>query len=326
MNSRRRPEWGIIFMKRFILPSAPDKAGIVRLSGDDYHYLVRVRRFIVGTEFSALLPDGEAIRARVRSVSAERGAGVLEVECLAERCQTPLAEGCQTLLAGGCQTPSAEGYQTPPTKKCLTPSPPIVLFQAIPKGAKMDLIVRQATEGGVSEILPFVSAYSVPKIADKRSEDSAVSDKTARWRRIVREARQQSGSETATVVHEPFSVDELLRYWEGIKNQYSSVNAAAVGIFLHPPALLPAVTRLPLVRANSFHASLDEPPGCVALAVGPEGGFSPEEAACFISADFKPLDLGNTILRTETAAVYAVAAVRIILLERASWILKSLPR
>jgi 16S rRNA (uracil1498-N3)-methyltransferase len=317
---RRRPEWGTIFMKRFILPTLPDKAGIVRLSGDDYHYLVRVRRFIVGTEFSALLPDGEATRARVRTVSAVRGAGELEVECLGGGCQTPLlAEGCQTLLAGGCQTP-------PSRERCQTPSPLIVLFQAVPKGAKMDLIVRQATEGGVSEIVPFVSAYSVPKIADKRSEDSAVSDKTARWRRIVKEARQQSGSETATVVHEPFSFDELLHYWDGIKNQYSGGNATAVGIFLHPAALLPVATQLSLVRVNSFHACLYEPPGCVALAVGPEGGFSPEEAMRFIAADFKPLDLGNTILRTETAAVYAVAAVRIILLERASWIPNSLPR
>jgi 16S rRNA (uracil1498-N3)-methyltransferase len=187
----------------------------------------------------------------------------------------------------------------------------------------MDLIVRQAAESGVSEIVPFVSAHSIPKIADKRNEDSAGSDKAARWRRIVKEARQQSGSETATVIHELLSFDELLRHWQDVKNR-CGVNAAAVGIFLHPSALLP--TTLPQARANSFHACLDEPPGCVALAVGPEGGFSPEEATRFIAADFKPLDLGNTILRTETAAVYAVAAVRIILLERASWILNSLPR
>jgi 16S rRNA (uracil1498-N3)-methyltransferase len=187
----------------------------------------------------------------------------------------------------------------------------------------MDLIVRQATEGGVSEIVPFVSAYSVPKLADKRSKDSAVSDKTARWRRIVREARQQSGSETATEVHESFSFDELLRHWEDIKNRYRG-NFVAVGMFLHPATVL-AATPL-LIKANSFHACLAEPPGCVALAVGPEGGFSPEEASRLLAADFKPLDLGNTILRTETAAVYAVAAVRIILLERASWILNSLLR
>jgi 16S rRNA (uracil1498-N3)-methyltransferase len=276
-------------MKRFILPAAPDKAGIVRLFGDDYHYLVRVKRFSAGSEFAALLPDGTAAQVRVRAVGVE----ALEAECLA-------------------------------VEKCLTPSPFIALFQALPKGAKMDSIVRQAVEGGVSEIVPFVSAYSVPKIADKRNKDSAVSDKTARWRRIVREAIHQSGSATPTAVHEPLSFDELLHHWEGMKNKHSDDSAPVVAIFLHPATLLPPEAAP--VSASSFHACLDEPPAYVALAVGPEGGFSLEEAARFIAADFKPLDLGNTILRTETAAVYAVAAVRIILLERSSWILNSLPR
>jgi 16S rRNA (uracil1498-N3)-methyltransferase len=59
----------------------------------------------------------------------------------------------------------------------------------------------------------------------------------------------------------------------------------------------------------------------VVLAVGPEGGFSPEEVSRFLAAGFKPLVIGNTILRTETAALYAAAAVRIILLERTAWTL-----
>ncbi|MDR3304282.1 MAG: 16S rRNA (uracil(1498)-N(3))-methyltransferase [Treponema sp.] len=267
-------------MKRFILPEAPDKAGMVHLSGSDYHYLVRVRRFTAGAEFSALLPDGAPTRVRVRSISAAQLAG----ECLPER---PCERGAPT------------------------PVPTIALFQALPKGVKMDLIVRQAAEGGVSEIVPFVSAYSVPKI-----EGGMASDKQARWERIVREARQQSGSEVATEIHTPLSFDGLLSHWEVMKNQYSV--EAATGIFLHPAALLS-----PASASGSFHACLEAPPGYVALAVGPEGGFSAEEAARFIAADFQPLDLGNSILRTETAAVYAVAAVRIILLERASWIRKS---
>jgi 16S rRNA (uracil1498-N3)-methyltransferase len=57
------------------------------------------------------------------------------------------------------------------------------------------------------------------------------------------------------------------------------------------------------------------------LAVGPEGGFSPEELARFAAAGFKPLVIGNTILRTETASLYAAAAVRVILLENTTWTL-----
>jgi 16S rRNA (uracil1498-N3)-methyltransferase len=60
----------------------------------------------------------------------------------------------------------------------------------------------------------------------------------------------------------------------------------------------------------------------VVLVVGPEGGFSPEEAALCVTAGFKPLTMGNTILRTETAALYASAAIRIILLESDLWMPK----
>jgi 16S rRNA (uracil1498-N3)-methyltransferase len=60
-------------------------------------------------------------------------------------------------------------------------------------------------------------------------------------------------------------------------------------------------------------------PGFVALAVGPEGGFSPREVSLFMAAGFRPLLMGNTILRTETAALYGTAAIRIILLESKAW-------
>ena len=76
---------------------------------------------------------------------------------------------------------------------------------------------------------------------------------------------------------------------------------------------------LPLEN-KSLHGYLGKcTPEMVALAVGPEGGFSSAEAGRFIAAGFKPFTIGDTILRTETAALYAAAAVRILLLERDSW-------
>ncbi|MDR2417949.1 MAG: 16S rRNA (uracil(1498)-N(3))-methyltransferase [Treponema sp.] len=266
-------------MKQFILRSAPDELGIVRLSGTDYHYLARVRRFTAGTVFNALLPNGETARIRVRAVSGNW----LEGERIADAA---------------------------PARMQSVAIPLISLFQALPKGTKMDLIVRQAVECGVAEIVPFTSAHSVPKIADDK-------DRIARWERIVREARQQSGSSVATVVHAPLSFDGLLQHWNAMQEQHG---AGVKGIMLHP-----LVAQAALV---SFHACLEHSDTCksIALAVGPEGGFSPNEASRFAAAGFTALTLGNTILRTETAAVYAVAAIRIILLERASWILNSSAR
>ena len=266
-------------MKRFILGTEPDSNGLVRLTGADYHYLVRVRRFAAGESFPALLPSGEAIVIRVCAIAD----GVLTGECGSESGESAAAPG--------------DGL------------PPILLFQALPKGEKMDLIVRQAAEGAVSEIVPFISEYSIPKIKER---SGAAADpgrhKCARWERIVREARQQSGSATATAVKPPLSMDGLFAHWEALKQKQPAV----LGLLFH---------HLPLAQA-SLHGYLDSDPGAVALAIGPEGGFSPAEAERFLAAGFKPLTIGNTVLRTETAALYAAAAIRIILLERNAWEMK----
>jgi 16S rRNA (uracil1498-N3)-methyltransferase len=255
-------------MKQFILSDPPDSAGLVHLCGGDFHYLVRVRRLRPGAAFDARLPGGEPVRLQVVSLT--------DTTLVARR------------LAG-------EASSFPDFL------PPIILFQALPKGAKMDLIVRQAAEGGLTEIAPFVSAYSVPRPGenDRRLE---------RWRRIIREARQQSGSGIATAVREVRTLDSLLEYWRDLQTRYER----PAGLLFHQTPL----------EQGSFHGYLDKRPDLVVLAVGPEGGFSPEEAVLCVTAGFKPLTMGNTILRTETAALYASAAIRIILLESDLWMPK----
>jgi 16S rRNA (uracil1498-N3)-methyltransferase len=59
------------------------------------------------------------------------------------------------------------------------------------------------------------------------------------------------------------------------------------------------------------------------LAVGPEGGFAALEAEAFMAAGFAPTLVGANVLRTETAALFAIAAVQTVLLEKASWMLKT---
>jgi 16S rRNA (uracil1498-N3)-methyltransferase len=267
-------------MKRFILPALPDDRGLIRLAGRDFHYLVRVRRLREGDLFDAVLPDGRAVRVLAQS--------------LADKC-----------LTGEC---------LPVELPDETALPPIILFQAMPKGARLDLIVRQAVEGGIAEIRPFVSAYSVPHISGEASPGKGggadASKRVERWRRIVKEARQQSGSSRATEIAAPCTVEEALGYWETLKSRH----ARPRGIILHP------FSGDPLVK-GSFHGYLYDNPDLVVIAVGPEGGFSPGEVSRFVEADFKPLVIGNTVLRTETASLYAVAAVRVILLENTAWTL-----
>jgi 16S rRNA (uracil1498-N3)-methyltransferase len=257
----------------------PDPVGRVCITGRDFHYLVHVRRLRPGAVFTGVLLDGETARVRVLSLAD----GHLTGECL---------------ISGSL--PQGEGA----TGSRMRPLPPLVLFQALPKGTKMDLIVRQAAEGGVTEIVPFISAYSVP-----RPEDSG--SRLERWRRIIREARQQSGSKIATEVREAVAFDVLLNYWEELRGKHERT----AGLFFHQDPL----------AQGSFHEYLDRYPDLTVFVVGPEGGFSPEEVSRCMAGGFKPLTMGDTVLRTETAALYAQAVIRIILLESALWMSKVNP-
>lgn len=258
-------------MKCFILTEHPDSQGLVRLSGKDYHYLARVRRLTPGSVFNARLPEGEEVAVQVKSLEGAR-------------------------LLGKCLfNPESAGDTLPP----------IALFQALPKGAKMDLIVRQAAEGGLTEIVPFTAEHSIPKPGTGREGE----EKRERWERIIKEARQQSGSRIATAIRAPRTIDALLEYWKTLKSRYPG----ALGVLMHQDPL----------EQGTLHGYLSSIPEFIALAVGPEGGFSSGEVVRFLAAGFKPLIIGNTVLRTETAALYGAAAIRIILLESASWTVNS---
>jgi 16S rRNA (uracil1498-N3)-methyltransferase len=101
-------------------------------------------------------------------------------------------------------------------------------------------------------------------------------------------------------------MDELFRYWERIRRE------GVLALLIH---------EIPLAKCG-FHRYLETVPELVALAVGPEGGFSPMEADAFIGTGFKPVTLGDTVLRTENAALYSIAVVRTLIFERHSWTTK----
>ena len=281
-------------MKQFILESEPDKDGTIRLKDNDYRYLVRVRRLAAGEFFPAILPDGKETLVKILSINR----GILTGRCTFD----------EENLSPSAPLHSKEMQIKPETKL-----PPIILFQALPKADKMDLIVRQAAEGGITEIVPFVSEFSVAKI-------NADGQKILRWERIIKEARQQSGSKTATSVRRPLTMNELFKYWEKLNK---TAEAGALGLlFHHSPCRLPKNGKERGLEKESLHGYLNSIPGLAALAIGPEGGFSDKEVSLFIENSFKPLTIGDTILRTETAALYCAAAIKILLLEKDSWELK----
>jgi 16S rRNA (uracil1498-N3)-methyltransferase len=258
--------WIFEKLKQFILqtPLLPD--GRVILSGKDYHYLVRVRRVEAGDVINALLPDG--IQAKLAVVSV----------------------GKDTLLCDCTKT----------DENLRLDAPSIVLRQALPRPAKMDLLVRQATEGGVSVIVPFVGRHSV--------KEAGAPSRLERWRRIVREARQQSGSPVATTVadiHE--NAAAALDYYRKTRVQ----NTAA--LVLHEKKS---------GADGVLHRELASRPEQVFIVIGPEGGLSDDETATFIENGFIMVNMGENVLRVETAVAWAVGVVSVLLREASFWTLK----
>lgn len=162
------------------------------------------------------------------------------------------------------------------------------LFQFMPKPQKMDLIIRQSTECGVSVIVPIVGDFSVNQDGKGRLE---------RFERIIKEARQQSGSPISTKVLEPVSVEKAAALW----NTETSKGKTKAYI-LHEDG----------EQAKDLKSLLksEEEPEKIALAVGCEGGFSPKEFEILKQADFLPLHFNTNVLRAETAALYGIAVLQ----------------
>jgi 16S rRNA (uracil1498-N3)-methyltransferase len=276
-------------VRRLILENPPDARGRIRLEGSDFRYLARVLRKAPGDAFRVLLPGGLEAFAEVVSIDAQG------LEATIGRRGQSVGEDQRAAASSDSGTADA-------VRRAFVPAlPPFVLIQELPKAMKMDDIVRQATELGVSLIIPFISDHSVSRPEGTK----AAGNKRERWLRIVKEARQQSGSDIVTDVLEPVKLPEALGAWD----DFARARGGGTAIFLHQDPL----------AQGTMHGYLSRDPNSIALAVGPEGGFSETETKVFAAAGFHPAILGVNILRTETAAVSALAAAQVIILEKTSW-------
>ena len=154
-----------------------------------------------------------------------------------------------------------------------------VLFQGVPKGDKMDLIVQKATELGVSVIVPVMMTRSVVRLDPKDRLK-----KQERWQKIAREAGKQSGRCVIPEVHVPVSLKE------------SEASIRALDAVAVPWESGKDTGPLAFVRAHPDIRSLG-------IVIGPEGGIDEKELELAISTGFKPITLGKRILRTETAGM-----------------------
>jgi 16S rRNA (uracil1498-N3)-methyltransferase len=161
----------------------------------------------------------------------------------------------------------------------------IALFQGLPKAGKMDMIIQKSVELGVAEIYPVACARCV-------AAGEAVSEhRLARWRKISAEAAKQCRRGLAPRVHSLLAFDAAL----------SAMRGSALMLF-------PYECETERSLKSCLRGLAGKPDG-VALIIGPEGGFSREEAGALISAGAVSVSLGAAILRTETAGPAAVAMI-----------------
>ena len=161
----------------------------------------------------------------------------------------------------------------------------ITLVQAVPKGDKLETIVRAATELGVARIVPALTARTVVRLAERQA-----AARLARWQRVVREAAKQCGRPVVPYVVPPRtlpdcldearSADVALCLWEGSAQRLDAA----------------------LVEAGS--------PRRVALLVGPEGGLERREVDAARERGWRVVGLGARILRTETAGPALIAILQ----------------
>ena len=161
----------------------------------------------------------------------------------------------------------------------------ITLFQAIPKGKTFELIIEKATELGAKRIVPILSqrVVSTPEKPERKLE---------RWKLTAIESIKQCGSPWLPAIERPVKLQDA------IKNDLS--------FDLSLVASLQSGAKYPKQWLDNLKSTSVKTTD-IAIWVGPEGDFTPEEVALLEYAGARPITLGDLVLRVETAAIYCLS-------------------
>ena len=267
-------------MRQFILEKQNIKNGLINLEGKDFRYLRQVLRVKIGDMVNVRLPDGTLENSTVAKID-DKGKKITLQICASTDQSLNLSKG----ITRGVQSTEIDGK---------LPDIEYWLFQFLPKPQKLEQIVRQATECGVSVIVPIIGEYT-----EKSSVFALEGNKKERIERIIKEARQQSGSPVDTQLHAVVKLEEAIDLW----NEICAEENASLGFVLSERDDCEGSLNEIIERKGTLKK--------VAVAVGSEGGISPEEVTSLQEkALFHPIHFAVNILRCETAALYGIAAVQ----------------
>jgi 16S rRNA (uracil1498-N3)-methyltransferase len=235
---------------RFHLPPDAVDGDRVVFDSATAHHLGRVLRAATGQVVQAVDAGGQLLAVRLTAISARGAEGVVI-------------------------------HRAPLTTES---SLDLTLAQAVPKGDKMEHVVRMVTELGVTRVIPLLTERTVVRLEPGRSDS-----RLERWRRIAREAAQQSGRAAVPEIVAPTAISAwrpdpaagglVVCFWEAEERPLDAIL---------PPG--------PCRRATAV--------------VGPEGGLTAGEVAHLASAGALVASLGPRLLRTETAGPVAVALLQ----------------
>lgn len=231
---------------------------------------------LAGTEGTALLPmAADDVHHAVCVLRVKPGDCIEVVD----------ADGSVTWLVEVTRT-SEDGIEgSVQARSSARPRTRVTLVQGVAKGEKMDDIVRHAIEIGADAIVPVLTERTVVRLKGPK-----LAEKGERWRRIAKSAAEQSHRDFVPSVSDPVGMRDVAILLSGFD--------AAVVLWEEE-------------RGSGLVEVLSEaalPDGAhVALIVGPEGGLSAGEVRELVEAGARPASLGDTILRTETAALVALA-------------------
>ena len=232
----------------FVNPSQIDQ-DIIKITGDDAHHISRSLRMAVGDEVTLCDMMGN------------------DYECI--------------LSAFTDATVTAKVISSHPVDT--EPSFKAHLFQALPKGDKLDHIIQKAVECGISGITTFNSERCIAK--EKSNEEN----KLKRRQRISLEAAKQSGRGIVPAVNSTISFDEMLKR----ASEYD------LTLFCYEKETAMSLRKLLL---SHFEENGKKNDLSIAIVIGSEGGFSEKEAAKAEERGMRLVGLGKRILRTETAS------------------------
>lgn len=246
-------------MPRFFVNTADIVDGSVTLSGDSAHHIAYSLRLAVGEHITVC--DG--IRAH---------------DCVL------------TAFSPDKSHPWVIAEIVSSTPVDTEPPYTVRLYQALPKGDKLDTIIQKAVECGVSAVIPFESSRCIA-----RAKPEAEPRRTQRRCKIAEEAAKQCGRGIIPEVLPTASFEDALEdaaHADLVLFCYEAEGTKPLGQVLH--------ARLPAIDGRSPE---------IAVIVGSEGGFSPEEAKAAAEKGFAMIGLGRRILRCETAPVFVLSCL-----------------